>query len=166
MSESIKYGLNKASAAQIVWHLSQCDDGFVPPLSHRVEINDYAEKIVSKTTRFEAWSGDKLVGLLAVYCNDLERCIAFITSVSVLNECKGGGIALDLMQRCIAHVKVLGMRQISLEVARDNLPAIGLYVKSGFVTDGMNSSVVAMNLNLEWKAGLKQWKSTETTTSK
>ena len=63
MSEGIQFSLNNASEAEIVGHLWHCDANFVPPLSDRVEINDYANKITNKAMRFEAWSGDKLVGL-------------------------------------------------------------------------------------------------------
>lgn len=149
MSDSIKFDLNKATSVQIAEHLLECDVDFVPPLSERIEINDYAKKIAINATRFEAWSGEKLVGLLAVYCNDKLQRIAFITSVSVQKESKGKGIASILMQRCIAHVRSTGMRQINLEVANGNLPAIGLYEKSGFVAGITKASFIAMNLNLE-----------------
>ena len=61
----------------------------------------------------------------------------------------GKGIAESLIQQCIAHARVSGMRQISLEVASDNLPAIGLYEKSGFVAGKTYASFVAMDLYLE-----------------
>ena len=98
MSAAIEYRLNMASAAQIAEHLLRCDADFVPPLSGRVEIRDYAQKIASKATRFEAWSGGTLVGLVAAYCNDRDKRIAFITSVSVLREWTGKGIAARLMK--------------------------------------------------------------------
>ena len=149
MSESVEFGLNKASEAQIVEHLLRCDADFVPPLSDRVEISDYAKKIASKAMRFEAWSGDMLVGLVAAYCNDQEQRIAYITSVSVLREWTGKGIAASLMRRCIDNAKSSGMRQISLEVASDNVPAIKLYEKSGFVAGQTNAPFVTMNLYLK-----------------
>ena len=86
MQAAVDYLSNKASEAEIAEHLSRCDADFVPPLSGRVEINDYAKKIASKATRFEAWSGGTLVGLVAAYCNDQEKHIAYITSVSVLRN--------------------------------------------------------------------------------
>lgn len=149
MSKSVEYRLNKASEAEIAEHLWLCDADFVPPLSDRVDINDYAEKIAGKAMRFEAWSGDKLVGLVAVYCNDLEKRIAYITNVSVLRESMGKGIAESLIKRCIEHVKALGMRQVSLEVASDNMPAIGLYEKGGFVVGKTKTPFVTMDLYLK-----------------
>ncbi len=149
MSAAVEYLLNKASEAQIAEHLSRCDADFVPPLSGRVEINDYAQKIASKATRFEAWSGGTLVGLVAAYCNDQEKRIAYITSVSVLREWTGKGIAAHLMSQCVEHAKASGMRQISLEVARDNTAAIKLYEENGFVVGKADASFVSMNLNLQ-----------------
>ena len=69
---------NKASEIEIAEHLTRCDTDFVPPLSGRVEINDYVQKIFGKATTFEAWSSGALVGLVATYCNDQEKRIAYI----------------------------------------------------------------------------------------
>ena len=149
MSESFEYRLNTASEAEITEHLLRCDADFVPPLSGRVEISDYAQKIASKATRFEAWSGGLLVGLVALYCNDQEKRIAYITSVSVLREWSGKGIAAHLMKQCIEHVRTAGMLQISLEVASDNASAISLYEKSGFVACMANEPFVTMDLYLK-----------------
>jgi ribosomal protein S18 acetylase RimI-like enzyme len=149
MSVAIEYLSNRATEAEIVEHLSRCDADFLPALSGRVEINDYAKKIVSKATRLEAWSGGTLIGLVAAYCNDQERRIAYITSVSVLRDWTGKGIAARLMKQCIEYAKALEMRQISLEVASDNAPALMLYEKSGFVAGKVNAPFATMNLFLK-----------------
>lgn len=149
MSATVEFLLNKASAVQITDHLLCCDTDFVPPLSGRVEIRDYAKKIASKATRFEAWSGGIPVGLVAAYCNDQENRIAYITSVSVLKEWTRKGIAAGLVGQCVEHAKVSGMRQISLAVAADNTPAIKLYEKSGFIVSKANGPFVGMNLYLK-----------------
>ena len=149
MSVTVDFGSNLASEVEIAEHLSRCDADFVPPLSGRVEIGDYAKKIASNATRFEAWSGNKLVGLVAAYCNDNEERIAYITSVSVLNEWMGKGFAASLMKQCIAHAIASGMRQISLEVASDNAPAIKLYEMNGFVAGKTNGALVSMDLYLK-----------------
>ncbi|WP_027157198.1 GNAT family N-acetyltransferase [Methylobacter luteus] len=149
MSKPVKYRLDRASEAEIAEHLLSCDADFVPPLSGRVEITDYAKKIAGKAARFEAWSGDKLVGLVAVYCNDPKKRIAYITSVSVLRESTGKGIAKSLMRQCIARIKALGMHQVRLEVASGNMPAIGLYEKSGFVAGKTKAPFVTMDLYLK-----------------
>ena len=149
MSTTIEYLSNKASEMEIAEHLLRCDADFVPPLSGRVKINDYAKKIAGKAKRFEAWSDDTLVALVAAYCNDLEKGIVYITSVSVLKEWMGRGMAARLMSQCVEYAKSSGMRQISLEVASANLPAIRLYEKIGFVTGKANPPFVSMDLYLK-----------------
>ncbi len=92
MKSRITYRTNVATFAQIAEHLALCDAAFQPPLSHRLVITDYAKKIADKATRFEAWSNDSLVGLLAAYCDATESDSAYITSVSTLGEWSGNGI--------------------------------------------------------------------------
>lgn len=148
MSAEVEYQLNKASAAEIAEHLARCDADFVPPLSGRVKINDYAQKIASNAARFEAWSGGTLVGMVAAYCNNRDKHIAFITSISVLKAWAGKGVASCLMIKCIEHLKELGMKQVSLEVAEENKPAIRLYEKNGFIVGGANAPFISMHLYL------------------
>lgn len=148
MTIEVAYRSNRASETQIFEHLSRCDGDFVPPLSGRLSISDYAKKIVSKAIRFEAWADSTLVGLVAAYCNDQQRCIAYITSVSVLKAWTGEGIAAQLMRHCIAHSRTSGMQQISLEVASNNTHAIKLYEKCGFVTVNAKASLATMYLLL------------------
>lgn len=148
MRTAVEYLSNKASEAELVEHLSHSDADFVPPLSGRVDVCVYAQKIASKAVRFEAWSGDTLVGLVAAYCNDQEKRAAYITSVSVLKTWTGKGIATRLVGQCVEHAKRSGMRQISLEVASGNTPAIKLYKKNGFVAGKGNAAFVSMILHL------------------
>lgn len=148
MIAAVEYMFNKATAEVISEHLHKCDADFVPLLSGRVEINSYAKKIISKALRFEAWSRGILVGLIAVYCNDQEKRIAYITNVSVLKKWTGKGIAASLMSQCIKDLKAVGIRQICLDVASENMTAIKLYEKNGFVASKDNVPFVTMSLNL------------------
>lgn len=133
MSSSVEYSEGRASEAEVAAHLWKCDQSFVPALSLRVNVCEYARKITDQTVRIEAWSGQELVGLLSVYCNDRVRGAAFITNVSVLPQWQARGIASNLMRRCIDHVSGMGFRLIELEVAKSNITAAALYEKHGFV---------------------------------
>ncbi len=146
MSASVEYLSNTADEAEIIDHLSRCDADFVPPLSGRVQIAGYAQKIASKAMRFEAWSGGTLIGLVAAYCNNPPERIAYITSVSVLKAWTGKGIAARLLGRCIEQAKAMGLRGIELEVASDNTPAIRLYANSGFVAGNARPPFIGMNI--------------------
>jgi GNAT superfamily N-acetyltransferase/SAM-dependent methyltransferase len=147
MSEGITFDLNKASEPEIADLLTRCDPCFVPPLSGRVEIGSYAQKIVGKATRFEAWDGT-LVGLLAIYCNDDEDRVAYITSISVLPAWWRRGVASGLLERCLEHAREQGFRRIELEVDRANVGAVKLYGKYGFTIDRASKRAVIMRLNV------------------
>jgi ribosomal protein S18 acetylase RimI-like enzyme len=144
MSETVKFGQNEASEAEIARHLQRCDSGFTPPLSKRVDIGDYASKIASNAVRFEAWSGPELIGLVAAYCNDAKRRAAFVTSVSVIGAWQGRGLASRLMNRCVSHARTHGFRRIELDVVDQNAAALKLYEKTGFVKVGIGNRMTMM----------------------
>ena len=148
MNKPVEFCLNKATEAEIADHLFRCDADFVPPLSGRVEIGSYAHKIADKATRFEAWAEGVLVGLVAVYCNDSECHVAYITSVSVLQEWKGRGIASTLMEQCIRHAKGPGYERIELEVDSENAAAIKLYEKKGFMVIRVSDQAAIMRFDI------------------
>lgn len=148
MSQPLSISLNRASEAQVAEHLRRCDADFVPPLSGRVEIDRYAAKLASRAERFEAWAGDVLVGLVAVYCNDAGRRAAFVTSVSVLREWHGNGIASRLLGKSIEHAKELGFERLELEVDRCNAGAIHLYEKTSFIAGKVTGCSMAMHLDI------------------
>jgi RimJ/RimL family protein N-acetyltransferase len=148
MNAPVEYLLNKACEAEIVGHIWRCNADFVPPLSTRVDIGNYAHKLATNATRFEAWWDGTLVGLVGAYCNDPITHIAYITHVSLLNAWTGKGIAGRLMNLCIAHAKDADMRQINLEVAQANTPAIHLYKKNGFTVRQPRGPFIGMNLCL------------------
>lgn len=124
---------NHATVDEVALHLRQCDHAFVPPLESRVDITVYAEKLVRQAVRFEAWSSNDLVGLVATYFNNKSELIAFVSSVSVLPSHQGLGIASSLLAQCLECAKTSGFRCLELEVDGSNLNAINLYLKMGFL---------------------------------
>ena len=149
MNAPIKFLLNNAVEENIVEHLRACDADFVPPLSTKVDVLKYAHKLVSSAIRFEAWAAGRMVGLVAVYCNDQENGIAYISNVSVLREWTRKGIAKKLIKLCIEHVASLGLMQIRLEVTESNFPAVNLYEQIGFVEMNANPPLVVMEMFLK-----------------
>jgi ribosomal protein S18 acetylase RimI-like enzyme len=151
MNKALKFCLNRATVTQIAAHLRACDDTFVPPLSERVDIDDYSYKIANKAERFEVWIDGDLIGLVAAYCNDSEGDLAFITSVSVLMGWQGQGLASRLVAHCIDHVRGLGFARIELEVNELNRAALSLYEKHGFSANRANGAA-NMYLDIEQEA--------------
>jgi ribosomal protein S18 acetylase RimI-like enzyme len=129
---TVSFRTNSATIDQLSEHLRRCDDGFIPPLSDRVVIDEYARKIAAQATRFEAWSNGGLVGLVAVYLPGPNDEPGFITNVSVVPELRGHRVASALLAECAAFARRHDIRSLRLEVDRRNDPAVGLYEASGF----------------------------------
>lgn len=152
MSNNIAYSMNRSGVAEIVAHLLHADTSFVPALSSRVDIQAYAHKLHGRAVRFEAWLGQELVGLVAIYYNQSDGGKTFVSNVSVWPECQGQGIAGRLMQQCIAHVQGLGFGQMELEVDQRSLSAVALYEKLGFNTLHSSDSTLTMGMTLGGQA--------------
>lgn len=133
MSNPLDFCISQATIAQLASHLRACDVTFVPHLSDRVKIEDYTHKIANCAVRFEAWSKSDLVGLLAAYCNDDEKRLAYITNLSVSLEWQNCGVGSQLIKNCITYAIKQGFVSIELHVDLQNLPAINLYKKHGFL---------------------------------
>ena len=138
----------RSQAADILRHLIACDRGFVPPLSERVAIPEYARRLADTAARFEAWSGGELVGLVAAYCNAPDRQDAFISNVSVLPDWRKQGVAGRLVRDCIAFIGTAGFAQILLEVDANAVGAVRLYENTGFKQMRAQDSSLRMCLKL------------------
>lgn len=149
MKPCITLGLSQSTYCDVVSHLLACDESFVPRLSKRIAIADYAKKIVDYAIRIEAWSGSELIGLLAAYENNVSGDIAFITNVSVVPQWRGQKIASFLMNEGITHIAGRGANAIRLQVHDSNVPALHLYQTFGFVKDKKldDHSMMILKLN-------------------
>lgn len=152
MSDTVDYALGMSGVVEVAMHLQSCNGSFVPPLSSRVDIGEYAEKIASKAQRFEAWANGKMVGLVAMYCNAPDQDKAFITSVSVLPSWQGHGLASRLMGNAIDYVREAGIARIELEVDNGNAAAIAMYGRQGFETLGFRGASLIMALDMKNRA--------------
>lgn len=131
MSSTLIYRREHASAEDMLAHFLACNAIFLDALRVRTHLPDYASKLLARALRFEAWSGKRLAGLLAVYHDETIKT-AYISNVSVLSEYCRQGIASQLLTLCLAQARDLGLRDITLEVACDNQAAIALYRRHGF----------------------------------
>jgi ribosomal protein S18 acetylase RimI-like enzyme len=141
---------NRATEQQIAEHLILCDARFVPPLSSRVEIKQYAHKIYTQGMRFEAWAEGTLIGLVAIYCHSPSQSQSYITNVSTLGALPPGAhIATQLLEQGIGYLSEHQFKRVDLEVDKDNSKAIRLYERHGFVIDATSGRTLLMRLELE-----------------
>lgn len=140
----ISYQVNSASIEQIFLHLNECDNLFLPPLSETIDLAAYSQKIKNNAETFEAWSCNRLIGLFAVYCNDLITKKAFITNVSVVSDFSGKQVATTLMNSVLRRMYENNITAIELEVTEENTKAISLYVKHGFKIEQKKDAKIKM----------------------
>lgn len=146
---SLQWSRDTSSVAEVATHLHECNQGFVPPLASRVDLHDYANKLVSRSIRFEVWKSCRLVGLLAMYSGLAGNGVAFITNVSVTPDYQGKGLASELMDAAMKRAIELGCQYIQLDVARDATPAIRLYLKYRFRVTEECDGQIRMHRNLK-----------------
>jgi ribosomal protein S18 acetylase RimI-like enzyme len=139
---------NTACPEEVVQHFNGLDPVFLEALRKRVELEPYAKKIVEFAERFEAWQSATLIGLVAMYANAPDRKIAFVTSVSVLPDWQGCGVAGALIERASDFAVARGFESLRLEVVRSNARAIARYEKLGFCVTEVSGEACQMDLKL------------------
>lgn len=145
----IEYTIDQASQYDILNHLLECDNEFIPPLHQKVNIAEYVEKIFSNATRFEAWFNNELKGLVAAYFNNTMEQKAFITNVSVSPNNYGKGIAKVLLNNCITYGEEKKVLELNLEVNELNNKAINLYKQFGFEIISKHNDLIQMKRQLQ-----------------
>lgn len=63
-----------------------------------------------------------------------------ITNVAIKESERGRGIGELLVRTCMEESRKIGVRSYTLEVRESNLPAISLYQKLGFETEGVRKN--------------------------
>lgn len=144
-------GYDKQEVLKLVRTL---DSYFEPPLSQRVNLQEYVNKLDQYATMGLAYNeSNALTGLIAFYDNDQENKEGYITYLAVLPEFKGKGIANKLLETCIMVCQKKGMNSISVETWENNEPVIRLYKKFGFkikkkVVDRISSNSLKLRKEL------------------
>lgn len=142
------YKVKTAAADEILMHLEGCSNSFHPPLTGRVNLEEYSRKIFEKAITFEAWNGNVLVGLLAAYFSDSSNLCAYITNVSVLDRFMRLGIASRLLMQCVEYAVKENFKEIQLEVNKENSRAIDMYRKFNFTFDEVGEGFLKMRVKL------------------
>ena len=110
--------------------LAHINNEYNPPLDTKVELRQYAEKILNNAILLVEMIDENVVGMVVLYCNDENTKKAYIPLVGVLPTYQHRGIASKLMKEAIAFVRVQGYKLIGIH--SNNMVAVHLYSKLGF----------------------------------
>lgn len=116
---------------ELLSFLRSVDTDFHPALSEKVDLSAYARKIIEKANLALDYDGDKIIGLVVVYCNDEINKRAYIPLVGVASGYRNRGIAKKLMMQAIQVVTERGFKIIGIH--SNNPIAVRLYRSLGFV---------------------------------
>ncbi len=124
------------SPVRVLNFLAAVDGEFVPPVSSRVDLEEYAAKLSSNATNLFAVDGHNDIGHAAFYSNALTTKVGFVSSFAVKREYRGTGVGTALLDHVILICRNDGMNVVTLEVAETNLRAIEFYKGYGFSFQG------------------------------
>lgn len=132
--------------------LKEVDSYFVPTLSSRVDLSDFAKKITTYATLFLAISDERIIGYNAVYIN-FESKIAYATSLAVLPRYQTFGlIGVKLVQQAIEYAKNY-TSSYELCIRGDNQSMLNWYLRKGFeiVKEDFFANTTVKRLSLRLK---------------
>lgn len=150
---SIKYGFNTLERKSIIQFLKKSDKEFPQSLSDRVNIEDYAEKLINNANIVYIENDEKnIIGSVIFYCNDNKKYKGFITYVYVDKNYRGMGIAKKLLKKAEIIMGNNGMMSSALNTHKDNNKAIMLYKSLGYDEIKNNfSEIKTFEKNLNYK---------------
>ena len=125
----------------VVDYLNKIEKDFPIPLSERVNIHEYAKKVLNKGVVLGIEYAGCLVSASLFYCNDTKHKIAYLTLLGTLCGYHGLGYAQDLLEATIEFCKKMKMDYLCLDVDIKNTKAISLYSKYGFMIEEFGEKI-------------------------
>lgn len=108
------------------------DRDFYEPLSGRIDIEAFVNKVHTWSTTFVLVQSGEVAGLIASYFYDLPSEKGFITLTHTKREFRGQHLSTILLASVQEFARSINFKYIDLMVYKDNAPAYNLYLKHGF----------------------------------
>lgn len=137
---------NPISRSELVEALKTLGDLLPDPLSERVNIPEYAEKLLKFADIIYAKHEDRVIGIMAVYANDMQTKIAHFPLLFVANQYQHKGVGKVLILQAIALAKSRNMGSVWAYVHKDNDRAINFVYKLGFQFDSFRDPKIKIKM--------------------
>lgn len=139
----------KLTENQLYNFILKVNNLFPVPLSEKTDLNNYAQKLISKGTLcYKINNQNEVISLVAGYTNDVDAKIAYISMVSTLPEYQGNGLAAELLKEFIDLCKEKQISFIHLYAVAENTRAVHMYEKLGFQSYVMKDETRPNDLHL------------------
>ena len=126
---------------KLVKFLRCIDNQLVTPLSARVEITEFAKKVLNKGIVYAIEQDNEIVSAIIFYANDVVEKRGYVTLLGTLPEYQGKGHAGKLLKAMERKARFEGMKKIFLDTDISNTKAVALYSKYGFKVDSIQKKV-------------------------
>lgn len=128
--------------------LNSIDKLLPVPLSLRVNLSDYVEKIINCGKVLSIKDENEIKAVALFYCNDFKTGCAYITLLATKKSAQKKGLAKKLLDIVEKYCKDNSMKTIALDTDILNTSAIALYSKCGYIIQTINKKI-HMIKNLE-----------------
>lgn len=123
----------------------EVNEDFVPILSDRVDIMEYAEKLSRLAENIMLFEEDGVIASASVYMN---QRVAFISSIAVKRHMQGRGLGKLILHQIESKAKELECEKLQLKVHCDNQKAIVFYNTNGYIEMLHEDKWITMEKNL------------------
>ena len=116
---------------EFLTYLKETDDLIVPPLSSRVNLEEYAKKVVKNATMFVAKKGLEWIGVEAVYFNKYPE-FSYNTHLSVKKEYQSNSnVGMDIMLMQRKYLKEHRTKGLRFSIRKSNTALLNYHIKTG-----------------------------------
>ena len=129
-------------------YVQKYDNDFYEPLSSRVNIDSFAQKLSDLSTCFLLFERDVLAGMICAYFYQQESGKGYITLTHTKKEFRGAHVAKRLLDAVRSYAKDRGFIFVDLAVYNENVSAYNLYLHYGFTPLSNNGVRSEMRLTL------------------
>lgn len=134
--------------SQILSLLHDIDSDFIPPLSQKINIEDYANKLIDNAVIIPIVSSGVVKAFIALYCNDAVQLKAYLSIIVVHSEYRKKGIAKLLIGTAIQYLKGINYKSFRLEVYKNNTAAISMYRQLNFTEVEQTETSIYMEIDV------------------
>ncbi|WP_392887958.1 GNAT family N-acetyltransferase [Eubacterium limosum] len=121
----------KITKKNLLRFIHQIDRVFPIPLSDKVNLEDYTEKLLKNAVICAEFDNEQIIGVVAGYINDISS-IAYISLVAVLPQARGEGVASKLIKEFFEKCREKAYIAVHVYTHKTNHLAIRMYEKLGF----------------------------------
>lgn len=126
---------------ELVRFLDEVDSDFPIPLSHKVDLGAWSAKVIEGGLVVAVRRDGRIEGVAAGYANDAAGRNAFLSVLAVTQGVRGRGIGGKLVTEFERESSRRGMERVLLTTHSCNCPAMALYSRMRYTTDGMLDSI-------------------------